>query len=703
MASEPIRPKVGLLALTLEFYETLAPTLRVEREAWVRREVLPALESLADVSFAGAVFRRQDVDARVAEIEAQGVDALLVMLLSYSPSQISLPALKQTRLPIIVWNTQELWEVDATYDGPTLTANHGVHGTQDLCNVLVRSGVAFDYVTSHIRDAGATSRLADFFAAAAAVRRLRRARLGLLGYPFPGMGDFALDTTHMAATLGCEWVVLPIDDYIHRAADASAQAVADLVAEYRSTYDVAPDVADADLEATARVELALRGMVVDRGLDAVTYQFLAFGDDERTPTLPFVAASRLLAEGIGFGGEGDLIAAAGSTFLNWLNPPASFSEIFTIDFGGNSVLMSHMGEANVAMARKGRKVPLVARPAPAWPSGAPTWSGLATGTGEETSVTFDSAGDAQALTATCGTSYKTATFDVIVPEFDYLKFTSSYDIKDTGNDERWLKGRTGQTADSDPACFKINSTVTVHVKFWHGTKTLTFPTEVKVRGDVSFWDEYITGEDYGRDTMTLGTSWPSPGGAGGQVDSEANTPTNINYDHHVGISWRYEVEAPNGTDDLMDEIASRYTWDMNCHEISSDFVRLCWCLGINASLHKWASNADKNGGTTGDMCYQETKEIDPVGSTWGSGQIKWSWHQWAESGGKQYDPSANATFTGTWGGYEDDVFANYKRCTATGPPATHTWDANAAGQTSGCEPRGLHTNPSASDWSGPDP
>ena len=34
---------------------------------------------------------------------------------------------------------------------------------------------------------------------------LRRARLGLLGYPFPGMGDFAVDTTHLAATLGCTW------------------------------------------------------------------------------------------------------------------------------------------------------------------------------------------------------------------------------------------------------------------------------------------------------------------------------------------------------------------------------------------------------------------------------------------------------------------------------------------------------------------
>ena len=38
-----VRPKVGLLALTLELYETLLPELRGSREAWLRRAVIPAL------------------------------------------------------------------------------------------------------------------------------------------------------------------------------------------------------------------------------------------------------------------------------------------------------------------------------------------------------------------------------------------------------------------------------------------------------------------------------------------------------------------------------------------------------------------------------------------------------------------------------------------------------------------------------------
>ena len=360
----PIRPRIGLLALTLELYETLAPGLREKREAWVRRDILPALTGMADVVFPGAVFRRGDVEAAVAQFEAQHVDAIVVLLLTYSPSQVSLPALSRTRLPIIIWNTQELLAVDADFGTVQMIDNHGVHGTQDLANVLVRSGVRFGYITSHVRDASGVEELGDYLAAATARTRLGRARLGMLGYPFPGMGDFAVDTTFMAASLGCQWVNLTVEDYINRAAAAPADAVAALTADYRKSYDIAADITDEELDGTARVELALRGMVADHRLDAITYQFMAFGDDERSPTVPFLAASRMLADGIGFGGEGDLVGAAGSALLHWVMPPATFSEIFTIDFSGNGVFMSHMGEANVAMARPDRKVQLVARSSP---------------------------------------------------------------------------------------------------------------------------------------------------------------------------------------------------------------------------------------------------------------------------------------------------------------------------------------------------
>jgi len=362
------RPKVGVLALTLELYETLVPDLRRQRENWLREQVLPSLANIADVVFDRAVFARDDIEAQVASLESHGADALVVIMLTYSPSQLALPALSRTHLPICVWNTQELFAVDSKFTSAAMIDNHGVHGTQDLCNVLSRSGVKFEYFTSHLCDDDALGPLADFFAAAAAARKLRSMRVGLLGYPFPGMGDFAVDTTQMTASLGCQSVHLTVAEYNRLAADAAEDAAAELVAAYRDSYNVAGDITDQDLDLTARSELALRAMVKDYRLDALSYQFLAFGDDENTETVPFVAMSRLMADGVGFGGEGDIIAAAGTAFLAALNPPAGFSEMFTIDYAGNGVFMSHMGEANVAMARTDRKIRLVGRAFPITPT-----------------------------------------------------------------------------------------------------------------------------------------------------------------------------------------------------------------------------------------------------------------------------------------------------------------------------------------------
>ena len=71
-----IRPKVGLLGLTLELYEQLAPALREEREEWVRRAVVPALEAIGDVLFPGVAFTADAVAERIAHFEAAGCDAV---------------------------------------------------------------------------------------------------------------------------------------------------------------------------------------------------------------------------------------------------------------------------------------------------------------------------------------------------------------------------------------------------------------------------------------------------------------------------------------------------------------------------------------------------------------------------------------------------------------------------------------------------
>ena len=60
------RPKIGLLALTLDLYETLAPALRASREAWVRSALVPRLQPQGDLLFKTAVCRREEIDGVVS-------------------------------------------------------------------------------------------------------------------------------------------------------------------------------------------------------------------------------------------------------------------------------------------------------------------------------------------------------------------------------------------------------------------------------------------------------------------------------------------------------------------------------------------------------------------------------------------------------------------------------------------------------------
>ena len=360
--------RVGLLALTLELYEQLVPGLRrSRREMAAAGGAAGALPQVADVPLRRRPFTaREDVESQVARWEAgrRRRPAGRLPDLRAQPDRAAGPA---AHAPAD-HHLEHAGVVRPSTTSSTMRPmidNHGVHGTQDLANVLVRSGVPFHYVTSHLSDADGLRRAGRLLPRPRRPwRACGRAALGLLGYPFPGMGDFAVDTTHLAATLGCQWTSLAVEDYIQRAAAARPAPWRRWSAEYRTLLRPGRR---RDRRRPGRHRPGRIGAAGDRRrarLDALSYQFMAFGEDERTVTLPFVAASRLMADGIGFAGEGDLVGAAGTWLLNRLHPPASFSEIFTIDFAGNALFMSHMGEANVAMARARSQGPLVARPQP---------------------------------------------------------------------------------------------------------------------------------------------------------------------------------------------------------------------------------------------------------------------------------------------------------------------------------------------------
>ena len=120
-----------------------------------------------------------------------------------------------------------------------------------------------------------------------------------------------------------------------------------LVAEYRDAYLIAKEHDRPQaLRAAAKIELGLRAFLEEGGFGAFTD---TFQDLHGLEQLPGIAVQRLMADGYGFGGEGDWKTAAlvrtMKVMAHGLPGGTSFMEDYTYDFSGTpKVLGSHMLE-----------------------------------------------------------------------------------------------------------------------------------------------------------------------------------------------------------------------------------------------------------------------------------------------------------------------------------------------------------------------
>lgn len=351
------KARVGLLGLMFDLYDAW-PDLKPAM-AGFGANLATDLTEFADVDFPGVCNSREQVDAAVARFDQGQVDLILVVLLTYAPSHIALPALLATQLPVVIFNTQQLLAVGPGTQGIDTTHNHGMHGVQDLANVLVRAGRGFHIVTGHFQDPRALAEVRSWCDAARVAADMRRLKIGLVGYPMQGMGDFALDETAFLVQAGVRVHHLPMKMLGDLARGAPASAIEGQMAADRELFEFDSAITQQEHEASARLEWALRELLCRSGCQGFASHFLAVGEESLLDTLPFLAASKLLGEGFGFGGEGDVTSAAAVCMMQRLAGQANFTEMFTMDFAGNAILMMHMGEGNWRMARRDEPVRVV--------------------------------------------------------------------------------------------------------------------------------------------------------------------------------------------------------------------------------------------------------------------------------------------------------------------------------------------------------
>jgi L-arabinose isomerase len=175
------------------------------------------------------------------------------------------------------------------------------------------------------------------------------------------MGDFGVDETKFLTEIGPEVCRVSLADLAAAVAAAPEAEVHASMAADREAFEVAPALDEPAHCASAQMEWGLRRVVADLRLDALAVHYPVLSDDPRFPALPFLAITKLIGEGLGFGGEGDVTSASCVALMRQLFDVATFTEMFVMDFDHNEILMSHYAESNPTLAWRERPVRLERR------------------------------------------------------------------------------------------------------------------------------------------------------------------------------------------------------------------------------------------------------------------------------------------------------------------------------------------------------
>ncbi|MBP2327435.1 L-arabinose isomerase [Kibdelosporangium banguiense] len=270
---------------------------------------------------------------------------------TFSPAKMWISGLDALRKPVLHLHTQLNealpWQ---SIDMDFMNLNQAAHGDREFGYIQTRLGVARKTVAGHASDPALADRIDGWVRAAVGVAHLRSLRLARFG---DNMRDVAVtegDKVEAELKFGVSVNTYGVNDLVAVVDAVSDQAVDELVAEYAEAYDVVPQLTGErheSLRYAARIEAGLRTFLTDGGFGAFTTNFEDLGGLRQ---LPGLAVQRLMADGYGFGGEGDwktsALLAAVKAMGRGTGRGTSFMEDYTYHFGPGEpkILGAHMLE-----------------------------------------------------------------------------------------------------------------------------------------------------------------------------------------------------------------------------------------------------------------------------------------------------------------------------------------------------------------------
>ena len=301
---------------------------------------------------------------RRAMIDANSDDTVVGVIAwmhTFSPAKMWIHGLDALAKPFLHFHTQANVELPwGDIDFDFMNLNQAAHGDREFGYIATRMAVPRKTVVGHASNPVVTGQIGTWSRAASAWAATRGLKLARFGDNMRNVAVTEGDKTEAEIRFGVSVNTWGVNELVERVDAASKSDVDALIAEYEELYDIVTELRrDGDrhesLRYGAKIELGLRSFLEEGGFAAFTTSFEDLGGLRQ---LPGLAVQRLMADGYGFGGEGDwktaVLIRAAKVMGSGLPGGASLMEDYTYNLtpGDESILGAHMLEICPSLTTK---------------------------------------------------------------------------------------------------------------------------------------------------------------------------------------------------------------------------------------------------------------------------------------------------------------------------------------------------------------
>jgi L-arabinose isomerase len=234
---------------------------------------------------------------------------IIAWMHTFSPAKMWISGLSQLHKPLLHFHTQFNRDIPWNdIDMDFMNLNQSAHGDREFGYICTRLRLARKVVTGHWQEKETTAAIGAWIRAAVGAADSGTLRIARFG---DNMRDVAVTEGNKVSAqlaLGYEVHGFGVGDLVKEVNSVAENDLNNLVNMYSDEYKVSSSSAGTpSVREAARIELGMRSFLEKGNFKAFT---TSFQDLHGLVQLPGIAVQRLMADGYGFGAEGDWKTAA---------------------------------------------------------------------------------------------------------------------------------------------------------------------------------------------------------------------------------------------------------------------------------------------------------------------------------------------------------------------------------------------------------